>query len=142
MKKFIKKLLETEVFRFLIAGGINTLVGGIIIPYIFKQIIANPTFTFLSISIDIPLTLGYLIWFSFAYIIQAKFVFKSDLVFKRYLIYPFSQIPNYALNQLFLYIFETALQLPSFISLVLAAICPIPIMFVIVRLIVKTKKQK
>ena len=142
MVNFIKKLLQREFFRFLIAGGINTLMGGILIPLIFRKILTTTTWTMGAITIDLPLTIGYLIWFTFAYIIQAKFVFKAPFAWQRYIIYPFSQIPNYALNQFFIYIFGTTCALPYWLTYILAALCPIPIMFVIVRLIVKPLRNK
>lgn len=139
MISFIKKLLSKEIIRFLLVGGINTLMGGMLIPVIFRSIITKQTLTIGALSVDIPLTIGYLIWFTFAYILQAKFVFRAPFDWRRYLIYPFSQIPNYALNQLFLRLF---ISLPSPFDYVLAALCPIPIMFVIIRLIVKPLKKK
>jgi len=141
MKDFIKKLLSKEIIRFLIGGGVNTLMGGILIPLIFRQILTTQSIVIGSITLDLPLTIGYLIWFTFAYLIQVKFVFKTKFYWKRYCIYPFSQIPNYLLNQLFLYLFGTLAALPHLVSYVLAALCPIPIMFVIIRLIVKPLKK-
>lgn len=137
MIKFIKKLLSYEFIKFCIVGGINTLMGGILIPYIARLIMhGSPSFY----GIDLSLAIGYLVWFTFAYLIQVKFVFNSHFEWKRYLIYPFTQIPNYLLNTLFLYLFEDLAHLPSFIALALAAVAAVPIMFVLVRLVVKTKK--
>ena len=94
MKK-IKELFfffyEKEAIRFLIAGGINTLMGGILIPYIFKLILVNDAIYVGKFALDIPLTLGYLIWFSFAYLLQVKLVFRTQFELKRYLAYPLSK---------------------------------------------------
>ena len=133
---------EKEAIRFLIAGGINTLMGGILIPYAFKLLLTNDAINILGFALDIPLTLGYLIWFSFAYLLQVKLVFRTQCELKRYLAYPLSQIPNYALNQVFLWVFEGLLSLPSIIALGLAALCPLTIMFVIVKFIVKKPEDK
>lgn len=141
IKKTITWFLKSELGRFLIGGGVNTVMGGILIPLVMRQF-GFGTFALIGISIDTPLTIGYLVWFSFAYLIQIKFVFNSRFELKRYLIYPFSQIPNYLINSIFLYVFNTLLVLPSFISYVLAAILAVPVMFIIVRLIVKTKPLK
>ena len=142
IKKTITWFLKWELGRFLIVGGINTLMGGIIIPLIMKEGLNLGTLTFLSLSLDLPLTIGYLVWFSFAYLIQIKYVFNSRFELKRYLIYPLSQIPNYLINSLFLYIFGTTLNLPSLVSYVLAALLAVPVMFIIVRIIVKTKPKE
>lgn len=126
--------LGKEIFRFLIAGAINTLMGGILIPFIFSQFIN------LDIFIDIPLVLGYLCWFTFAYFIQIKFVFKSTFEWKRFWAYPLSQIPNLLLNLGFKYIFSLFID-NELITYILSALLPIPIMFFIVRFIVKNNKE-
>lgn len=127
--------LSKEIFRFLIAGGINTLMGGILIPYLFSLFIN------VDIIIDIPLVIGYLIWFTFAYFIQIKFVFNSTFEWKRYWTYPLSQIPNLLLNLGFKYLFSMFI-VSELITYALAALCPLPIMFFIVRFIVKNNKQE
>ena len=141
IKKLIKWFLGFELGRFLIVGGINTLMGGILIPLIFNLVFNLGEISFLTLSLDLPLTLGYLIWFSFAYLIQIKFVFNSRFELKRYLIYPLSQIPNYLINSLFLFVFDSILNLPSWLAYGLAAIFAVPVMFIIVRIIVKTKPK-
>ena len=141
IKKLIKWFLGFEIGRFLIVGGINTLMGGILIPLIFNLVFNLGEISFLTLSLDLPLTLGYLIWFSFAYLIQIKFVFNSRFELKRYLIYPLSQIPNYLINSLFLFVFDSILNLPSWLAYGLAAIFAVPVMFIIVRIIVKTKPK-
>ena len=141
IKKLIKWFLGFELGRFLIVGGINTLMGGILIPLIFNLVFNLGEISFLTLSLDLPLTLGYLIWFSFAYLIQIKFVFNSRFELKRYLIYPLSQIPNYLINSLFLFLFDSILNLPSWLAYGLAAIFAVPVMFIIVRIIVKTKPK-
>jgi putative flippase GtrA len=139
--KTIKWLLKSELGRFLVGGGVNTLMGGILIPFVMKEGLGLTNFTFLTLTLDLPLTIGYLIWFSFAYLINIKFVFKSRFEVRRYLLYPLTQIPNYIINQIFVYIFLTLLALPSIIAYGLSAVLAVPIMFVIVRVIVKTKPK-
>ncbi|MDY4788397.1 MAG: GtrA family protein [Bacilli bacterium] len=139
MINFIKKVLSLEIVKFLIVGGINTLMGGILIPYLVRLFLqGEPRFY----GIDISLTVGYLIWFTFAYLLQVKYVFNTNFNIKRYLLYPLTQIPNYLINQGFLYLFEKVLKLSSLISLFLAAILAVPIMFIIVRLVVKDKHER
>lgn len=132
--KTIEFFLGKEMFRFLIAGAINTLMGGILIPFILSKFIR------LDFIIDIPLILGYLCWFTFAYFIQIKFVFNSTFEWKRFWAYPLSQIPNLLLNLGFKYVFSLFIN-SNFITYVLAALLPIPIMFFIVRFIVKNNKE-
>lgn len=142
MIKLIKKLLSLEIIRFIIGGGINTLMGGMLLPYIFEVIFGEiELFTFLGVTTYVGLLVGYLIWFTFAYFIQIKFVFNTSFDVKRFIIYPFTQIPNFLINSLFLYLFRNILSLPGFVSYVLAAIATVPIMFVLVRLVVKKGKK-
>lgn len=139
MINFIKKILNLEIVKFLIVGGINTLMGGILIPYLVRLILQDEPHFY---GIDISLTIGYLVWFSFAYLLQVKFVFNTTFNIKRYLLYPLTQVPNYLINQGFLYLFEKVLKLSSLISLFLSAILAVPIMFIIVRLVVKDKHER
>lgn len=131
----INFFLGNEMFRFLIAGGINTLMGGILIPFIFSKIIN------IDFIVDIPLVLGYLCWFTFAYFIQIKFVFNSTFEWKRFWAYPLSQIPNLLLNLGFKYLFSLFIK-SSLLTYFLAALFPIPIMFFIVRFIVKNNDKQ
>jgi hypothetical protein len=56
-------------------------------------------------------------------------------------IYPLSSIPNYLLQQGFILLFETVLGIPYIIAYGLAAILPIPLMYVVIKyLIGQTKK--
>ena len=141
IKKVITWVFKSELGRFLLAGGINTLMGGIIIPLVVRNFLNLGTISLVGITLDLPLSLGYLLWFTFAYFIQIKLVFNSTFELKRYLIYPLSQIPNYLINSLFLFLFSDTLRLPPFIAYPLAALLAVPIMFVIVRLIDKTKPK-
>jgi putative flippase GtrA len=132
-KKIFFYFYNQEIFRFLLAGGINTLVGGIILPYIISQFISS------SGVFDIPLVLGYLLWFPFAYLLQVYLVFRTVFDWKRFWIYPTTQIPNYAINTSLLYIFKDLLQMHELIAYILAALIATPIMFLLVKLVVKKK---
>lgn len=141
MFDLLKKVFASELVRFLIGGAINTLMGGILLPYLYEQIFGlQILFVFLGTKTYVSLLVGYLIWFSFAYLIQIKFVFRSRFVLKRFIAYPFTQIPNFLINNLFLHFFRNILVWPSLISFCLAAILTVPIMFVLVRFVVKAKE--
>ncbi len=147
MKDFIKKLFSHEIIRFIIAGGINTLLGGILLPTLFNLAFGKMIlFTFLSTNAYWGLLVGYLLWFIPAYFIQIKFVFKTKFQLVRFIAYPFTQIPNFIINSLFYYLFGDICGLNSgiydFIALGLAAAITVPIMFVLVRLVVKAKPKK
>ena len=78
IKNLIKanQTLILEMIKFVIVGGINTLMGGILLPHLF-QLIVNTTniVLFDVITIDLPVIYGFLVWFTAAYFLQIKFVF-------------------------------------------------------------------
>lgn len=138
----LKKYWKFEIVRFLFVGGINTVFGGFALPFIIGSLYPNAThWNMLGLDINMPITIGYLIWFTPAYLLQVYVSFKSRPEVKRYVMYPFTQIPNYALQQSFFFIFASWLGWPDLIGYGLSALLPIPIMFVLVRLIVKNAKK-
>ena len=85
-----------------------------------------------------------IIWFPFAYTLQVKFVFQTKWTFSRLGGYALTQVANLFMNQLMLYLFKHVLgitALNGLVSLVLAAFVTIPIMFVLVRIVVKKKEK-
>lgn len=144
MLEKIKNILNKEFVKFVIVGGLNTLFGGILIPYIFSFANTIPDIQIGNIfAFSISLLIGYVIWFPFAYLLQVKYVFKTSWSLKRLGGYALTQIANLFMNQLLLYFFKYILQitlLNGLVSLALAAFVNIPIMFVLVRLVVKKKQ--
>ena len=134
-----------ELLKFVLVGGANTLLGGILLPYIFQLILTTYELNIFGFILDIPLVLGFLVWFPFAYFLQIKFVFNCKFEWGRFLLYPLTQIPNLLINQGLLFLFKDVLQLTmwdNLIARVLAAGCALPIMFILVRLVVKPLTNK
>lgn len=148
IKNFYLTHKETilEIITFIIVGGINTLMGGILLPHLFVALNLDQTFIIFNFFIiDMPLIYGFLLWFTAAYFLQAKFVFHAKFELKRFLIYPLTQIPNLILNQVLLFLFKDVLKimlLNGLIARALAAIIALPIMFILVRLVIKPLKKK
>ena len=143
MIKFIKKLLSIEFVKFVIAGGLNTLFGGILIPFLISFANTIPDLVIGKIFVfSVSLLIGYVIWFPFAYTLQVKFVFNTKWDWSRLGGYALTQVVNLFVNQLMLYLFKNVLGitiLNGLVSLALAAFVTIPIMFILVRLVVKKK---
>ena len=143
MIKFLKKLLSIEFVKFVIAGGLNTLFGGILIPFLFSFTNTIPDLVIGKIFVfSVSLLIGYVIWFPFAYTLQVKFVFNTKWDWSRLGGYALTQVVNLFVNQLMLYLFKNVLGitiLNGLVSLALAAFVTIPIMFILVRLVVKKK---
>jgi hypothetical protein len=56
-------------------------------------------------------------------------------------IYPLSSIPNYLLQQGFILLFETGLSIPYILAYGLAAIIPIPLMYLVVKFLIGNAKK-
>lgn len=150
LETLVYKLWEKAFIRFVVIGGLNTLLG-IIVTYIlrftFDNLIGyNPKldFTllwFLQLQIDIPGSIMFVMLLPVSYSTQAIWAFRSKWSWKRLAIYPLSSIPNFILQQGFIYLFESVLGIDPYISYALAAILPIPIMFFIIRFLVKPKQK-
>ena len=129
-KKLFFTYWKYEFFRFVVIGGINTLMGSILIPWVYAKLFNLQTGS-------LELVLSYFTWFTFAYLLQVNVVFNSKWEWRRYLLYPLTQIPNLSLNALFLWIFKDLLKWSPILYYPIAGILPIPIMFFLVRYVVK-----
>ena len=150
IETLIYKLWEKSFVRFVVVGGFNTLLGIIvtyILRYTFDNLIGyNPKWDFvllwfLNLQIDIPGLIMFIGLLPVSYSTQAIWAFRTKWSFKRLAIYPLSSIPNFILQQGFIYLFEIVLGVNPYISYALAAILPIPIMFFIIRFLVKPTQK-
>jgi putative flippase GtrA len=130
-------LLKYSFFRFLLAGGLNTILG-------FVTTLMLRLTLFREVPkwgiIDWSNTLMFIILFPVSYTIQVLFTFRTTWTFKRLLMYPLSSLPNYFIQQGFILLFEGVFEWPYVISYALSAIAAIPVMFLIVRYLVVEKK--
>lgn len=135
-------LLNHAFIRFLIAGGINTTLGyGLTLLLRYTVFVENPKWILpLGVTLDGSNTLMFLILFPVSYTIQALFAFRTSWSWKRLFLYPVSSIPNYGIQQGFIFLFESVLIIPFQISYALSAIFAIPIMYVVIKLIVVKKR--
>ncbi len=146
----IRKLWEKSFIRFVVVGGFNTLLGILVtyaLRYTFDVLIGyNPKWDFLvwifALQIDIPGLIMFIGLLPVSYTTQALWAFRTKWSWKRLALYPLSSIPNFILQQGFIYLFEIVLGIDPYISYALAAILPIPIMFFIIRLLVKPKNKQ
>ena len=145
LEKFFWKLYEKESFRFLIAGGINTLLGlvcTIILRNIYLHFAEPAKWKILFTEIDIPYLIIFIALLPVAYTIQVFIAFRTKWKWKRMAIYPLSSVPNFLLQQLFIWLFETVIGLNYNISYFLAPICALPLMFFIIKFLVQPVKGK
>lgn len=153
LEKIFWRFYEKEPFRFLIAGGINTVLGivvAILFRWLFNAFSWDPKISFefleniglVAPNIDIPYLIAFVLLLPVAYTLQVFISFQTKWSIKRFLIYPISSIPNFICQELFVWLFEVVLKLPSSVSYILAPICSLPIMFFIIRFLVKPLKKK
>jgi putative flippase GtrA len=138
------KLWEQSFFRFLVVGGVNTALGyGFTLLLRLGFFSEDPKWVLLPniLEFDVSNTVMFLMLFPVSYTLQAVYAFRQPWRFRRLMIYPLSSIPNYLLQQGFILLFETALSIPYIIAYGLAAILPIPLMYIVVKFLVGQSKK-
>ena len=135
-------LLDHSFIRFLLAGGLNTALGyGTTLLLRYTVFVNEPKWMLpFGFELDGANTVMFLLLFPVSYTIQALFAFRTTWSWKRLFLYPLSSIPNYVIQQSFIFIFESVLMVPPEISYALSAIAAIPIMYVIIKLLVVKKR--
>lgn len=163
LKSFISYWWEKEAIRFIFVGGVNTVIGiafTMLLRFIFNQVGWNPEILVIYyevgkglvttktdtqvLFVDMPYLLNFILLLPLAYTMQTKIAFRTPWSFKRLLRYPLSSIPNLILTSLFICLFSGICHLDPYISYVLAPVLALPIMFFIIRFLVKpirTKKE-
>lgn len=138
------KFWEQSFFRFLVVGGVNTALGYLLTLFLRLSLFSEvPKWVLLAnvLEFDVSNTVMFIILLPLAYTLQAVFAFRQPWRFRRLMIYPLSSIPNYLLQQGFILLFETVLSIPYIIAYGLAAILPIPLMYIVVKFLVGQSKK-
>jgi putative flippase GtrA len=143
MLRLLSLLWKSNFIRFLFVGGLNTVFGFLLTVLLREAFFSSSAkwILFDAIEFDLANSVMYVILFPVSYTLQALVTFQTRWSWKRLIRYPISSIPNYALNQLFIYLFETLLSIPVLMSYGISAILPIPIMFVIIKVLVVEKNS-
>ena len=149
-ESFCWKMWEKEPIRFLFVGGFNALISLIltyILRYSFDNFLQwNPKFVINEnislLSFDIPFIIAFVIGIPIAYSTQTLVAFRTKWSWVRLARYPLSSIPNFILQLAGICLFEAILSIPYVFSYVLAQFVALPIMFFIVKFLVKPIKLK
>ena len=156
IEKFFWTCYSKEPLRFLFWGGINSLVT-ILNTYWIRALFnvcswpikafensSNEMLVIIGNKFDWPFIIAFIIGIPIAYTTHALFSFKQKWSIVRLLRYPLSSIPNFILQLFAIWLFEVVLAINPYITYVLAAIVPLPIMFFVNKFLVtplkKTKK--
>lgn len=133
LKKLFHFFWDREFFRFLLSAGINTVVGyGVTLFFSYVLHLADP----------IPTLLNYAVCFPLAYTVQARIAFRSPWSVKRMFGYLASSVPNYLLQLGFVMLFLKVFHFPEYLAYAFGYVLPVPIMFFVIRFIVKPKNKK
>ena len=144
LESFFWRLWDQSFFRFIIVGGVNTALGYILTLLLRVGLFSDqPKWVLLPniLEFDLSNTVMFMILFPVSYTLQAVLAFRQPWRFRRLVIYPLSSIPNYLLQQGFILLFETALSIPYIIAYGLAAIIPIPLMYLVVKFLIGNAKK-
>lgn len=148
----IVKLWENDKIRFLFVSGFNTLVGltlSLLFSYLLLKVFnTQENVNIWFIKLNLPLTFSFILGFPLSYTTQAIIAFRQKWEWKKLAIFPLSSIPNYALQQLFYFIWTKIFILIGINSVfidkilyILAPLSALPVMYFIIRFFVKTKKD-
>ena len=144
LESFFWRLWDQSFFRFIVVGGVNTALGYILTLLLRLGLFSDqPKWVLLPniLEFDLSNTVMFMILFPVSYTLQAVLAFRQPWRFRRLVIYPLSSIPNYLLQQGFILLFETALSIPYILAYGLAAIIPIPLMYLVVKFLIGNVKK-
>jgi HAD superfamily phosphoserine phosphatase-like hydrolase len=130
IKKIKRIFLTKQFFNFLIVGGINT-VNGILFSYIYS----------IFLDVNISFILGYITAMTISYLLNSLIVFKENMMFKKYIKFCISYIPNFIIQNICVFIFYNNLGWNKLIVFALAAIIGVPITFIIMKFFAFSKKN-
>jgi putative flippase GtrA len=122
----LRKFTEVEFLRFIVIGGVNTVLSygiyvatNLIVPYIAAY--------------TISMIAGILI----SYILNARFVYRTSLSLSRAVAYPLVYLVQYLVGVGTLYLLVQMLGVSKYLAPFLVVIVTIPITFVLSRFIIK-----
>jgi putative flippase GtrA len=122
----VRALLEHEVVLFLIMGGINTVLTQLL--YMALLLIA---------SYGVSYSLSYAVGLPLAYVLNSKFVFKSEMHWKKMLQYPSVYVVQYLLGMALMVAFVEWLGVPEWIAPIPILALVVPVTFLMTRFIIK-----
>lgn len=127
----LKMFFSREFLSFVIIGVINTL-SNIIFSTIYSLLIPNTTLAFFP---------GYITSNVVSYILNSKLTFKEKLGFVRFIKFFISYIPNFIIQTVIVWLFDTFIHGPSIIAYAVAAVIGVPVTFVFMKLFTFKKKE-
>ncbi|MGN9160385.1 YfhO family protein [Clostridium sulfidigenes] len=118
--------------RFAFVGGINTIHN-----YIWYAL-----FLLISMPYMISFTLAFIISMIGSFFLNCYFTFKTKPTLSKFIKFPLTTLANYCISTVTLYILVKILNIQPFIAGPLASILPIPITFLMTKLLLKEEGVK
>ncbi|WP_346939584.1 GtrA family protein [uncultured Clostridium sp.] len=118
--------------RFAFVGGINTIHN-----YIWYAL-----FLLISMPYMISFTLAFIISMIGSFFLNCYFTFKTKPTLSKFIKFPLTTLANYCISTVTLYILVKILDIQPFIAGPLASILPIPITFLMTKLLLKEEGIK
>lgn len=131
MLGFLKNKKILEFIRFVIVGGIATIIHYLI--YYLLQLI--------NIKFNLAYTIGYAISFIFNFIASNYFTFKTEVSVNKGIKFTVAHIINYLIQMLLLNIY-IKVGIPNSIAPIFVFIIAIPINFIMVRFALNNNIKK
>lgn len=124
----LTRLLNKQFLKFVISGGINTLVTYLV--YLLLLLFLNYSLSY---------TVSYVSGIFLSYYLNTVFVFKEKVSFNKFIKFPIVYLVQYLINILFLYILVEHAHLSTQIVPLIVIVVTIPITYTLSKLIIKSK---
>ncbi len=127
----LSMFLSREFLSFVVVGVINTL-SNVVFSTIYSLFIHNTTLAFFP---------GYITSNVVSYILNSKLTFKEKLGFVKFIKFFVSYIPNFIIQTVIVWLFDTFIHGPSVIAYAIAAVIGVPVTFVFMKIFTFRKKE-
>ncbi len=131
MKKLFHFFWDKDFFRFLFASGVNTMIGYAVT--IFFGIL-------FKLKDPYPTILNFLCCFPIAYTTQTLIAFRGKWELKRMFAYALTALPNMFIQWILTLVLKEG-SMNEYIRYALINVLPLPVMYFVIRFIVKPKKD-
>jgi putative flippase GtrA len=117
-----------EVFRFLIGGVLNTVVGYGVYLLLFRWL-----------SYEVAYAIAYIVAIAVSYVFNAMFVFRQPLRARSALYYPLVYLAQFLLGLILLKALIGVAHVSAWLAPLLVSVLTIPITFLLSRIIVRAQ---
>lgn len=126
MEKLNERIMNLEIIRFVIVGGINTFNGIILAMFLGKVL-----------QYQLAFTIGYLISMIISFFLNTYFTYRTKPTWRKFITFPISYIPNFIIQYVSVVVFVEFFQLSKNFAYGIAAIISVPVTYLVMRIILK-----